>query len=263
MRGPPQEVIKEYEILKSGTLKKLGGGDGGHKNWKDRYFVLRNHLAYYKDWESSEKKGEPLGVIALNSYFAAPVEGSTNFEFAVHAYPKSLVCRASSKADMDEWMDALNTMVLPEDEQVRVVRPGAAVASAHASWRSLDPLQGGGSGGPGDAARWGGSGGGGGGGGRGCVCPLRCRARTRTFVWPCNKKERRSAHTCTRAFPVCAVFFWRSALEGLGAARFADLGRPRAHPRRRIPMHGWPVAARAHAVAWVFELKGFAVPGLS
>lgn len=60
-----------------------------------------------------------MGTLAgVTRYFAAPVEGSTNFEFAVHAYPKSLVCRASSKADMEEWMDALNKMVLPEDEQV-------------------------------------------------------------------------------------------------------------------------------------------------
>jgi hypothetical protein len=108
------EVIKPYPILKSGVLKKLGGGDGGHKNWKDRYFVLTNHLAYYKDWESFERKAEPLGTVVLNSYFAAPVEGSTNFEFAVHAYPKSLVCRAQSASDLEEWLDVLQNCVMPD-----------------------------------------------------------------------------------------------------------------------------------------------------
>ncbi len=33
-------------------LGKLGGGAGGHKNWKDRYFVLSDHLYYYADQAS-------------------------------------------------------------------------------------------------------------------------------------------------------------------------------------------------------------------
>jgi hypothetical protein len=98
------------------VLKKLGGGDGGHKNWKDRYFVLTDHLAYYRDWDSFQRKDKPLGIVTLNSYFAAPVEGSTNFEFAVHAYPKSLVCRASNVSDMEEWIESLTNMVMPQEE---------------------------------------------------------------------------------------------------------------------------------------------------
>ncbi len=41
------------EIIKQGFLGKLGGGAGGHKNWKDRYFVLSDHLYYYTDREAS------------------------------------------------------------------------------------------------------------------------------------------------------------------------------------------------------------------
>lgn len=43
------ESIKQPEIMKQGVLGKLGGGAGGHKNWKDRYFVLSDHLYYYND----------------------------------------------------------------------------------------------------------------------------------------------------------------------------------------------------------------------
>jgi hypothetical protein len=43
------ESIKPAEILKQGVLDKLGGGAGGHKNWKARYFVLSDHLYYYND----------------------------------------------------------------------------------------------------------------------------------------------------------------------------------------------------------------------
>ncbi len=42
------EPITTPEILKQGVLGKLGGGAGGHKNWKERYFVFSDHLYYYE-----------------------------------------------------------------------------------------------------------------------------------------------------------------------------------------------------------------------
>jgi hypothetical protein len=45
------ESIVQPEILKQGVLGKLGGGAGGHKNWKDRYFVLSDHLYYFASKE--------------------------------------------------------------------------------------------------------------------------------------------------------------------------------------------------------------------
>ena len=51
------ESIVQPEILKQGTLGKLGGGAGGHKNWKDRYFVLSDHLYYYADREVRTRGG--------------------------------------------------------------------------------------------------------------------------------------------------------------------------------------------------------------
>lgn len=50
-RAGAMESIVQPEILKQGTLGKLGGGAGGHKNWKDRYFVLSDHLYYYASKE--------------------------------------------------------------------------------------------------------------------------------------------------------------------------------------------------------------------
>lgn len=41
------EPLHPSEPRKKGMLKKLGGAGGGHKNWKDRYFVLDDHLSYY------------------------------------------------------------------------------------------------------------------------------------------------------------------------------------------------------------------------
>lgn len=55
------ESIVTPEIIKQGTLEKLGGGAGGHKNWKDRYFVLSDHLYYYTSREASGREGRGAG----------------------------------------------------------------------------------------------------------------------------------------------------------------------------------------------------------
>lgn len=63
-----EEVIKPPPILKTGLLKKLGGASGGHKNWKDRFFVLSNHLAYYpseKEYETEPTKPLVCSATAL------------------------------------------------------------------------------------------------------------------------------------------------------------------------------------------------------
>ena len=43
------QALENVSVLKQGTLTKLGGGDGGHKTWRDRYFVLSDHLYYYNN----------------------------------------------------------------------------------------------------------------------------------------------------------------------------------------------------------------------
>lgn len=83
------ESIKEPPVLKQGVLGKLGGGAGGHKNWKDRYFVLTDHLYYYTNKAHFEKEPKnPLGRVNLNAYYVSKQDDSAEFEFCVHAYPK-------------------------------------------------------------------------------------------------------------------------------------------------------------------------------
>ena len=78
----------EPEVVKEGTLSKLGGGAGGTKNWKDRYFVLTDHLYYYNSKSDYSKDPKsPLGRINLLSYYVSRSEPGS-FEFYVHAYPK-------------------------------------------------------------------------------------------------------------------------------------------------------------------------------
>ena len=158
----------EPEVEKEGVLSKLGGGAGGHKNWKDRYFVLTDHLYYYgskAEYKSDPKN--PLGRVNLLSYFVARSDPDTN-EFCVHSYPKvrrgaaraeaaplcpspasishvpnallasplcalarpaqSLTCRASSKDELDDW---INAIMAPLDElrKVKEEAKGGAAAS--------------------------------------------------------------------------------------------------------------------------------------
>ncbi len=91
-----------------GILGKLGGGAGGHKNWKNRYFVLTDHLAYYTDQATFAKDPtKTLGVISLNCYFCSKVEGAESNDFQVNAYPKSLVLRAANDEERDAWIEAI------------------------------------------------------------------------------------------------------------------------------------------------------------
>ena len=76
------------EVEKEGVLSKQGGGAGGTKNWKDRYFVLTDHLYYYgSKAEYVADPQNPLGRVNLLSYYVSRSDESTH-EFCVHAYPK-------------------------------------------------------------------------------------------------------------------------------------------------------------------------------
>lgn len=74
------EPVEKPEVTKKGVLKKLGGGGGGHKNWRDRFFVLSDHLYYYSDESAFNKGKDPLGVVALNAY-SCGVDTNTESKF--------------------------------------------------------------------------------------------------------------------------------------------------------------------------------------
>ncbi len=70
---PPAEP--EVKIVKSGYLTKQGGARGGRKNWKKRYFVLKEDCLFYY----SEDKQNLLGVM--------PVMQSRLYDFAGESRP--------------------------------------------------------------------------------------------------------------------------------------------------------------------------------
>lgn len=85
------EPVIPPPVIHAGTLSKLGGGAGGHKVWRDRYFVFSDHLYYYTNKAAYEKDAKsPQGRISLNAYYVsrAQDDSNTDFEFCVNAYPK-------------------------------------------------------------------------------------------------------------------------------------------------------------------------------
>ena len=47
--GAFADNVTSGEVRKQGYLMKQGGGEGGTKNWKRRFFVLTDDLAYYEN----------------------------------------------------------------------------------------------------------------------------------------------------------------------------------------------------------------------
>jgi hypothetical protein len=79
------DALEAPSIVREGTLGKMGGGAGGTKNWKDRFFVLSDHLYYYNAKKDFEKDpSSALGRVNLTAYYVSRDEK----EFTIHAYPK-------------------------------------------------------------------------------------------------------------------------------------------------------------------------------
>eukprot|EP00939_MAST-03C_sp_MAST-3C-sp1_P000429 g429.t1 len=114
-------VGQHPDVVFEGELEKQGGGLGGRANWSTRWFVLLpNKLAYYESKAVFEMGGKPKGVILLNSYYCSSGSYKQDFEFDIHAVPKSLKCRAKSAAEMNMWIKTLN---LPSKNVEMLMKP--------------------------------------------------------------------------------------------------------------------------------------------
>jgi hypothetical protein len=108
-------VLESYDpapIAKEGWLGKLGGGAGGHRNWKDRFFVFSDHMYYYsgkKEFEKDPKSA--LGRINLTAYYVSR-DDEAAFEFTIHAYPKVRVIGSRARA-ADDAAHSLNPIRAP------------------------------------------------------------------------------------------------------------------------------------------------------
>ena len=94
-------------IIKAGYLTKLGGNkQGGAGNWKRRYIVLQDDIAYYESEEAYLQGGVVKGVVKLNTYYVT-IEEDGDFTFTIHALPFPLTCRADTEDEMMSWVEVL------------------------------------------------------------------------------------------------------------------------------------------------------------
>lgn len=97
-------------VYREGTLTKQGGSRGGRKNWKTRYFVLRQDgLFYYKDVKAYRNGKKPKGYFGFSGMTAVRDRVSTEDlrHFSVCGDDRTMLIRAASEAIRREWTRAL------------------------------------------------------------------------------------------------------------------------------------------------------------
>lgn len=105
--GAGAELLKGMEgerVLKSGYLLKKGER---RKNWKKRWFVLRNaKLAYYKD-DREYVLCRILDLPQVHTCVAVQLKKHA-YSFGIVTAKRTYYVRAGSGKEMDEWIHAIN-----------------------------------------------------------------------------------------------------------------------------------------------------------
>ena len=95
-------------LLKTGYLTKLGGNkQGGAGNWKRRFVVLSDTLAYYENEDSYLSGADPKGSVDLNAIYCPTPPSNALNEFVIHALPYDFYARAEAIDDMLHWVKLL------------------------------------------------------------------------------------------------------------------------------------------------------------
>ena len=110
----------EEAIRMQGYLMKRGGGEGGTKSWKKRFFVLARDLMYFdseQDYNALMSNQTPDSQKArifrkrfyLDAYSVTKrgKHADVHFDFVIYNSKKALICRASSEGERDAWINVL------------------------------------------------------------------------------------------------------------------------------------------------------------
>ena len=105
----PGIPVKMGDMLKLASTSATKKTKGTKKKWDRRFFVLEDDLKYWKDEDSYMNQDDPKGTLRLDCFFAAPAEEpNPKHQFSIFALGKSLICRADSREDMEDWIDVIN-----------------------------------------------------------------------------------------------------------------------------------------------------------
>ena len=69
-----------------------------------------DRVVYFGDVNECRAGSPPKGIIHLNGFTVTPwSEEGGELDFLIAAYPKSMVCRASSGRELQSWVNALQS----------------------------------------------------------------------------------------------------------------------------------------------------------
>jgi len=104
----PNGAIKEGMLFK----KAMGKSMLGKSNWKMRYFCLTPaELAYYESWGGAASGAKKKGAVAIKDVTAVKLaaSGTKANTFVVVVGARELQIQAATKAEADEWMEAIKS----------------------------------------------------------------------------------------------------------------------------------------------------------
>lgn len=101
-------------MARSGYLKKQGGGAGGYKNWKKRWFILdKEQVRYFEDEKHVQK---PLGTVYLDEILSVhqDTEKSTEkmFYFVISVTGRDLLVCTKDLEEGNAWVRCITGMML-------------------------------------------------------------------------------------------------------------------------------------------------------
>ncbi|KAJ5079803.1 hypothetical protein M0811_04116 [Anaeramoeba ignava] len=114
-----KEKLKEIKIIKSGYLTKQGGS---YKNWKKRWFVLKDNATItYSKSESTQQN--PLGIISLENTLFIQSKIKNTFQI-LHETRRAFLIQAPDKEVYEEWKQAINKSIelLDPDSKTRNIK---------------------------------------------------------------------------------------------------------------------------------------------
>eukprot|EP00118_Oscarella_pearsei_P013163 m.102222 g.102222 ORF g.102222 m.102222 type:complete len:1858 (+) comp37156_c0_seq6:100-5673(+) len=113
----------KQDFIKAGWMEKKGGGTGtlSRRNWKRRFFVLRDDkkLSYY---EKDEEGSKPLGVINIAEAKEILDQGSKAHSFGIEVIRRTYHIIAESEEDCRSWVSVLKKMQASSDEEAQAMK---------------------------------------------------------------------------------------------------------------------------------------------
>lgn len=113
---PSSRGAFSFGALRQGYLEKKGGGEGGRRSWKKRWFVLTDtKLFYFKtEQETALLAPKPQGVIELEDFVkwsaAAEEKKGGGFVFSIETHHRAWSFKTETKEEQAQWSSSVGAI---------------------------------------------------------------------------------------------------------------------------------------------------------